>query len=93
MRSSMPAAVYLYMPLDMIENSLHDFVRRSHTHPDSVEMFSSVPVLARTRTEFSRFSSVPWSGPGRVLRRRAPHDSLSTCWSSRVMPAGATRLL
>ena len=74
--SSIPAAVYLYIPADMIENSAHERVRRSHTQPDSVETFSSVPVLARTRTAFNRFSSVPWSAPGSVPRSaRAPRLS------------------
>ena len=47
------------MPLDRIENSAHPCSRSTHTHPESAETASSVPVLARMGTSRRRPFSVP----------------------------------
>jgi putrescine importer len=84
-------AVHSSKPLDRIENSTHDPLRSDHTHPESADALSRVPVFAWTCTSVSRSSSVPCPPDGRVERRSGPHGCWSVSHRSCTIPSAVAR--
>ncbi len=89
--SSIPFAVHSLNPFDRIENSAHCWDCWSHTHPDSAEAWSSVPVFARSSIFGRRPSRVPWLPPGSESRSTSPHGAASAAQSRWRIPSAVAR--